>query len=581
MALGGIDLNLLTALKVLLEEVNVTRAGRRLRLSQPAMSGALAKLRRRFDDELLTRTGRDYELTPLAAELLPQVQETLRLINRALLLEEEFDPATSEREFRFTMSDYAIAVMHDHLLARVGELAPHIRLKVDPFPPDVRSSERVLVDYDVLIGPFGYDFFGRSRPLWRDRFVCLVDRGNPRLTDEGLLTLQDVAELPHAVAGFGPGILTPVDRMFGELGLGRRIGMQVAGWLPLPYVIEGTDMVAMVPERLARLHGRPSGPLVAVPPPFGEVVMTEGYWFAATRMSDPAHRWLFERLDAILDEYATGYEYVEPEGSDGHARPSRRELIRYGAQECAGRFGHLDDDALLWLAATRITLALWRNTPVENWHAGRSPLHDGTMMRINAATTRLVRSMLSFDHVDWVAVGLAVVDPSRVLPTGQSVLDLGLACHNPDDPAHEDDPRDDLAEMAQDAIGWGRAYRLHEQEFGLRTLIEFFCAFDNGWFGAPSWGRIVDRFVAAVGDREHGHWRLHRDEPWFDEWFTSRPADIADNAELRRLLLAGPDLLSEAAADWCVEGAIRYVCQDDHAKGCERCAVPLATESSV
>ncbi|XVQ09532.1 hypothetical protein ACQP1W_44575 [Spirillospora sp. CA-255316] len=285
-------------------------------------------------------------------------------------------------------------------------------------------------------------------------------------------------------------------------------------------------------------------------------------------------------LNEILDEYATDYEYVEPERSDSHARPSQRELIRYGAQECASRFGHLDDDALLWLAATRITLALWRNTPVENWHAGRSPLHDGTMMRINAATTRLVRSMLSFDHVDWVAVGLAMVNPSRVLPTGQSVLELGLACHNPDDPAHEDDPRDDLAEMAQDAIGWGRAYRLHEQEFGLRTLIEFFCAFDNGWFGAPSWGRIVDRFVAAVDDREHGHWRVHRDKSWFDEWFTSRPADIADNAELRRLLLAGPDLLSEAAAEWCVEGAIGYVCRDDHANGCERCGVPPATESS-
>jgi hypothetical protein len=285
-------------------------------------------------------------------------------------------------------------------------------------------------------------------------------------------------------------------------------------------------------------------------------------------------------LNEILDEYAADYEYVEPERSDGHARPSQRELIRYGAQECASRFGHLDEDALLWLAATRITLALWRNTSVENWHAGSSPLHDGTMMRINAATTRLVRSMLSFDHVDWVAVGLAIVNPSRVLPTGQSVLELGLACHNPDDLAHEDDPREDLAEMAQDAIGWGRAYRFHEREFGLRTLIESFCAFDNGWFGAPGWGRIVDRFVAAVDDREHAHWREHRDRPWFDEWFTNRPADIADNAEqLRRLLLAGPDLLSEAAAEWCVEGAIGYVCRDDHANGCPRCDIPAATES--
>ncbi|MDW4900301.1 hypothetical protein RB625_17970 [Streptomyces californicus] len=284
-------------------------------------------------------------------------------------------------------------------------------------------------------------------------------------------------------------------------------------------------------------------------------------------------------LSEILDEYADCYEYV-PEEADSHTLPNPRELIRYGARECTDRFGHLDDDALLWLAATRITLALWRNTPVENWHAGKSPLHDGTMMRINAATTRIVRSMLSFDHVDWIAVGLAIVDPSRVLPTGQSVLELGLACHNPDDPAHSADPREDLAEMAQDAIAWGRTYRLREKEFGLRTLIEFFCAFDNGWFGSPSWGRIVDRFLKAVDDRENAHWRLHRDEPWFEKWFTNRPADIANTTEFRRLLHAGPDLLSEEAAEWCVEGAIRYVCQDDHAHGCLRCGLPPATEST-
>lgn len=283
-------------------------------------------------------------------------------------------------------------------------------------------------------------------------------------------------------------------------------------------------------------------------------------------------------LSEILDEYAGDYEYV-PEEADSHTRPNPRELIRYGAQECADRFGHLDDDALLWLAATRITLSLWRNTPVENWHAGKSPLHDGTMMRINAATTRIVRSMLTFDHVDWIAVGLAIVNPSRVLPTGQSVLELGLACHNPDDPAHDVDPREELAEMAQGAIGWGRTYRLREKEFGLRTLIEFFCAFDNGWFGAPSWGRIVDRFLTAVDDRENAHWHMHRDEPWFDEWFTNRPADIADTTEFRRLLHAGPDLLSEEAAEWCVEGGIGYVCQDDHANDCWRCGIPLAAES--
>jgi len=303
MALGGTDLNLLVALKVLLEEGNVTRAGRRLGMSQPAMSGALAKLRRKFDDELLTRHGRDYELTPFARELLPEVQESVRLMSRALGVDEGFDPAASDRVFRLTMSDYAISVLHEPLIARVALHAPHIRLEVEHLSPHVRSSERVLVEYDVMIGPMGYGFFGQSRMLWRDRMVCLVDGTNPRLVD-GRLTIDDLREMPHAVATFGTGNLSPVDRVFGELGVDRRVQVQVAGWLPLPFVIEGSGMVAVVPERLARLHVRPGGPLVMVEPPFGETLFIEGYYFAPNRLADPAHRWLYDRLDEVRDDLA-------------------------------------------------------------------------------------------------------------------------------------------------------------------------------------------------------------------------------------------------------------------------------------
>nr|WP_232523540.1 LysR family transcriptional regulator [Nocardioides sp. MAH-18] len=290
-------------MKVLLEEGNVTRAGQRLELSQPAMSAALARLRRRFDDELLVRAGRDYELTPFARDLLPEVQHAVRLLGSALQLEEEFDPATSPRTFRLTMSDYAIAVVHEPLVRLVEAEAPGVRLVIGHLGPESRSSDRVLLDNDALIAPLGFGFPGMSRPLWRDRMVVIADRANPRLID-GRLTMTDLAELPHAVGSFGAGVLTPVDRVFGDHGIERRIALQVFGFLPLPFVIEGTDMVAVVPEKLARMHLRDGGAIVAVEPPFGEVVLPEGYWFAEDRLSDPAHRWLFSRLDAVGRELA-------------------------------------------------------------------------------------------------------------------------------------------------------------------------------------------------------------------------------------------------------------------------------------
>jgi DNA-binding transcriptional LysR family regulator len=304
MALGGTDLNLLLPLKVLLEEGNVTRAGQRLELSQPAMSAALARLRRRFDDELLVRSGRDYELTPFARDLLPEVQHALRLMGSALQLEDEFDAATSKRTFRLAMSDYAIAVVHEPLVRLVEQEAPGVRLSIEHLGPGVRESPTSLIEYDALVAPLGIGFLGESRPFWRDRMVVIADRANPRLVD-GRLTLEDLADLPHAAAGFGPGVLTPVDRAFGELHIDRKIVLQVYGFLPLAFVIEGTDMVAVVPQRLARMLVRDGGPLTEVELPFEELVLAEGYWFGPDRLSDPAHRWLFGRLDAVRQELET------------------------------------------------------------------------------------------------------------------------------------------------------------------------------------------------------------------------------------------------------------------------------------
>jgi hypothetical protein len=79
-------------------------------------------------------------------------------------------------------------------------------------------------------------------------------------------------------------------------------------------------MVAVVPERLARMHLRPDGPLVMVEPPFDEVVLAEGYWYASDRLSDPAHRWLFDRLDELLPSWLPRRGADAPSPGRPHAR---------------------------------------------------------------------------------------------------------------------------------------------------------------------------------------------------------------------------------------------------------------------
>ncbi len=290
MSVGGVDLNLLITLRALLEEENVTHAGARLGLSQPSMSIALGRLRRHYKDELLVRDGRQYCLTPLAKTLLPSVTESLRLVDLAFGRSEAFVPGKSEQVFSLTLSDYAITVLIEPLLRRVHEEAPMVGLKLSPIPCDAHESDRTLREHDLLIAPMGFAFPGESELVFRDRFVCIVDPGNPRLRD-GWLSLEDIGALPHAAASFGHSGLNPAERVLEELGVRRRVQVRVVGWLPLPFVVAGTDLVAIVPERLAHRVAGPAGVLV-VEPPFGNVELIEAAWWHAARSSDPALCWL-------------------------------------------------------------------------------------------------------------------------------------------------------------------------------------------------------------------------------------------------------------------------------------------------
>ena len=165
MALGGTDLNLLLPLKALLEEGNVTRAGVRLQLSQPAMSAALAKLRRRFDDELLVRSGRGFELTPFAARLRPGVTDAVEAAEALLGNQREFEPTSSTKRFSVSMSEYAMSVLAEPLTRLLSEEAPGCSVALDAVDVGPDLFETQLMRRDLIVGPLGFEFPGRTQPV--------------------------------------------------------------------------------------------------------------------------------------------------------------------------------------------------------------------------------------------------------------------------------------------------------------------------------------------------------------------------------------------------------------------------------
>src|SRR5271165_3577953 len=176
MNLAQVDLNLLVALDALLRERSVTRAGKRIGLSQSAMSAVLARVRELFGDQLLVRVGREYQLTPVALGLTEPVQEILGLVERTIRDRSPFEPKTAQRQFTIAAADYALAVIVQPLLERLAEGAPGVSLRFRPLQEDMPRLLG-LRRVDLAILPAGALEGFPSQELFRDEWACAVWAG--------------------------------------------------------------------------------------------------------------------------------------------------------------------------------------------------------------------------------------------------------------------------------------------------------------------------------------------------------------------------------------------------------------------
>jgi DNA-binding transcriptional LysR family regulator len=305
---SGIDLNLLAVLSALLEERNVTRAGARLSLSQPTISGALARLRQHFGDELLVRSGREYQLTPTARRLLPVVREALEQVERTLRVPPEFDPATSERRFSIAISGQSLVSLSG-LMKRVREQAPRAQLDTWPITTALTEIGRPgWPGYDVLVAPAGFWPDGQPEVITRDRLVYVADPANPRLRD-GTLTADDLRALPHAAARLPHPGADPATAALARLGVIPNVVVTTGGWLTLAFLIAGTDLVAAIPQRLARRVCAAAGvtAVTITDPQLATIELVETAWWHPMRATDPALTWLRTILREIgADDEVTG-----------------------------------------------------------------------------------------------------------------------------------------------------------------------------------------------------------------------------------------------------------------------------------
>src|ERR1700681_1512223 len=288
MNLAALDLNLLVALDAVLLEANVSRAAMRIGLSQPAASHALQRLRDMLGDPLLVRTGSRMELTPRAQALRGPLAQVLDQV-RGLLIPDDFDAASSERQFRLMMPDLAVELLMPPLMEKITKAAPNVRIDVVPWRGSSIFTAEFARTIDLVIS-IGNAFKGFHRQLlYTDRDALAVRRGHAigaKLKRRDIfLNARHVAVI---IRGRNEDL---IDDWLRSKGLERRIALVVPGYIEALHIVARTELVAFVPGRLIAALARPLS-LTAVTPPLDPGIDEQFMFYPTRAQFDPGSIWL-------------------------------------------------------------------------------------------------------------------------------------------------------------------------------------------------------------------------------------------------------------------------------------------------
>lgn len=250
MRLKGLDLNLLVALNALLIEKNVSAAGRRVGLSQSAMSGALARLREHFRDELLVVQGRHMAPTSFALGLATPLRRMMVDIEAMISVGAVFEPATSQRSFRINVTEYITELLMAPVSEVVAREAPGVVLEFVQQMPVALAIEEARVD--LLISPERYlSPLHPLEPLGQDPYVVVAWVGNKHFGTS--LSAETFFDLPHVERRISGGDLSFADAQINVLQSPRRIAARTSSMSAIPQLIVGTDRLAFLHESLATI----------------------------------------------------------------------------------------------------------------------------------------------------------------------------------------------------------------------------------------------------------------------------------------------------------------------------------------
>jgi DNA-binding transcriptional LysR family regulator len=269
---------------------HVSTVAKRLGVSQPTVSNALARLRRTFGDELFVRTAHGMQPTPYAQRISEPIAYALASVTQALNQEERFDPGSSERRFVVAMTDVGEIHFMPALVERCGRIAPHIGIS------SVRASavnwqqEMETGQIDLAIGAFAdvaQSLYHRR--LFSQNYVTMFRKGHR--FGERKVDLKEFLGAQHLFVTSRESPYDQINARLEKAGIARSVHFQVPHFTAVPYIISATDMVVTVPSKLAERACGPFGLSFIQPPLRLPALHTNIYWHRRYNQ-DTGNQWL-------------------------------------------------------------------------------------------------------------------------------------------------------------------------------------------------------------------------------------------------------------------------------------------------
>ncbi len=301
MDIRSVDLNLLVVFDAMYQHRQVTKAGEALKLSQPAMSAALSRLRTLFNDPLFVRTGTEMAPTPKAQTLSVSIRHVVSTIETSILLPTHFELHHSQRIFTLVTPDIAEVNFLPRLLAELAHKAPHINLKTWAMPRQAASQALASGTADMAIGYFPdlqtAGFF--QQKLITSAHVCVVRKKHPTIGDK--ITLTQFIQASHAVVK-PDGREHVFEKFLQQKGIQRRVVVELSHFMSLLPIVESSNLVATVPRDLADFFVSHGDVRYVDTPMKSPTIQVHLFWHERFQ-KDPAHIWLRQVIHRLFSTH--------------------------------------------------------------------------------------------------------------------------------------------------------------------------------------------------------------------------------------------------------------------------------------